>query len=205
MVTPRTIALPVTLLASIFLAFVAFSATSQRKVPTLSLAAMASQTRSFQKERQVNDSVRAPESQPNTGACSPASKYPQAITQWCDLIEKTAIAADLSADLIAALMLEESGGDPQAYSRSGAVGLLQVMPRDGLAAGFQCINGPCFSARPTIAELHDPEFNLSYGARMLQALIAREGDLREALKAYGPLDVDYRYADTVLAIQDRYR
>jgi soluble lytic murein transglycosylase-like protein len=79
------------------------------------------------------------------------------------------------------------------------------MPRDGIAASFDCINGPCFANRPTIEELQDPSFNIEYGTHMLAGLIARLGNLREALKAYGPMDVDYRYADTVLAIYENYR
>jgi soluble lytic murein transglycosylase-like protein len=99
----------------------------------------------------------------------------------------------------------ESGGDPQAYSASGAVGLMQVMPRDGLAASFECINGPCFASRPTIDELLDPVFNVEYGTGMLSGLVARLGSEREALKAYGPMDVGYSYADRVLAIYESYR
>ena len=56
-----------------------------------------------------------------------------------------------------------------------AVGLLQVMPRDGIAADFECANGPCFASRPTIAELLDPAYNLEYGTRMLAGLINRLG------------------------------
>jgi soluble lytic murein transglycosylase-like protein len=102
-------------------------------------------------------------------------------------------------------MLMESGGDPEAYSSSGAVGLMQVMPRDGLAADFECANGPCFASRPTIEELLQPEFNLEYGTHMLASLITRLGSEREALKAYGPMDVEYSYADRVLAIFERYQ
>ena len=102
-------------------------------------------------------------------------------------------------------MLEESGGDPLAYSASGAVGLLQVMPRDGLAEAFQCINGPCFAARPSISELQDPAYNLDFGTRLLKGLLAGAGDLREALRAYGPVGVEYAYADDVLAILEGYR
>src|SRR4030042_807858 len=86
-----------------------------------------------------------------------------------------------------------------------AVGLMQVMPRDGIAAAFECINGPCFASRPTIEELQDPSFNIEYGSQMLAGLIGRLGNMREALKSYGPMDVDYRYADTVLAIFENYR
>jgi soluble lytic murein transglycosylase-like protein len=120
------------------------------------------------------------------------------------LITRYAAEHEIDPNLVAAVMLLESGGDPLAYSRSGAVGLLQVMPRDGLAAGFQCPNGPCFASRPTIQELQDPEFNLAYGIRMLAGLYGRTGSWREALLAYGPMDVGYIYADTVLAFLERY-
>jgi soluble lytic murein transglycosylase-like protein len=107
--------------------------------------------------------------------------------------------------LIAAVILQESGGNSMAYSSSGAVGLMQVMPRDGLAAQFQCVNGPCFASRPAIAELQDPAYNIEYGTRMLAGLVSRTGEVREALKAYGPMDRGYSYADTVLAIYENYR
>jgi soluble lytic murein transglycosylase-like protein len=99
------------------------------------------------------------------------------------------------------VMLQESGGQPEVMSGSGAVGLMQVMPRDGIAATFQCINGPCFTNRPSIAELKDPAFNVDYGVRMLSGLITKYGDIREALKHYGPYNVEYLYADKVLTIQ----
>ncbi len=137
--------------------------------------------------------------------CGVSSSYPQGILQWCDIITRFANEAALAPNFIAAVMLQESGGDPLSYSSSGAVGLMQIMPRDGLAASFECVNGPCFASRPTIAELQDPQFNIEYGTRMLAGLISRLGSQREALKSYGPMDVDYRYADKVLAIYERYR
>jgi soluble lytic murein transglycosylase-like protein len=136
--------------------------------------------------------------------CAVSAGYPEEILQWCALITRYAAEHEIDPNLVAAVMLLESGGDPLAYSRSGAVGLLQVMPRDGLAAGFQCPNGPCFASRPTIQELQDPEFNLAYGIRMLAGLYGRTGSWREALLAYGPMDVGYIYADTVLAFLERY-
>ena len=137
--------------------------------------------------------------------CTVNLSYPETILQWCDVITRFATQAELSPNLIAAVILQESGGDATAYSASGAVGLMQVMPRDGLAAAFECVNGPCFTSRPTIEELQDPNFNVEYGTHMLARLIARLGSLREALKAYGPMDMDYSYADRVLAIYERYR
>lgn len=139
------------------------------------------------------------------GNCQMSLSYPIGVLQWCAIITEQALRVDLPADLIAALILQESGGDASAYSRSGAVGLMQVMPRDGIAADFECINGPCFADRPTIEELQDPGFNVEYGTHMLAGLITTLGSQRDALKAYGPMDVDYSYADRVLSIYERYR
>jgi soluble lytic murein transglycosylase-like protein len=137
--------------------------------------------------------------------CQVSLSYPGGILQWCEIITQQANQADLPPDLIAAVMLQESGGDESAYSGSGAVGLMQVMPRDGIAASFECINGPCFASRPTIEELLEPKFNVEFGSQMLAGLITRLGSTREALKAYGPMNVGYSYADNVLAIYENYR
>ncbi len=137
--------------------------------------------------------------------CEVSSRYPHGILQWCGMITSIAGQAELPPNLIAAVMLQESGGDPTAYSSSGAVGLMQVMPRDGIAASFECINGPCFASRPTIDELLDPRYNIEYGTHMLAGLINRLGSPRDALKAYGPMDVEYSYADKVLTIYENYR
>ena len=145
-----------------------------------------------------------PDEDDSSQPCRVSSKYPEDILQWCELITAKAEQTGLSPDLVAALIWQESGGNPLAYSKSGAVGLMQVMPRDGLAANFTCANGPCFASRPSIAELQDPEFNVGYGTGMLAGLVKHSGSLREALKAYGPMDVGYYYADKVLGIFQRY-
>lgn len=136
--------------------------------------------------------------------CQVSVSFPEQILQWCELITRYAEKRGLEPDLVAALIWQESGGKPQAYSSSGAVGLMQIMPSDGLAASFMCVNGPCFSNRPSIKELEDPEFNISYGTKMLAGLHNRTGNLREALKSYGPMNVGYYYADKVLGIYQRY-
>jgi soluble lytic murein transglycosylase-like protein len=138
-------------------------------------------------------------------SCPIYESYPASIQQWCSLINQYASENNLDPNLVAAVMLQESGGNQDAYSKSGAVGLMQVMPRDGLAAQFMCINGPCFAARPSTDELYDPEFNISYGTNMLAGLITKHGDIREALRAYGPMNIGYHYADIVLDIFNRYR
>lgn len=136
--------------------------------------------------------------------CSLAASYPEAIHPWCGWIEKYSRGSGFDPNLIAAVMLQESGGNPRAYSKSGAVGLMQVMPRDGIAASFMCPNGACFTSRPNMDELFDPEFNISYGVAMLAGLVNKYGNVRDALKAYGPMDVGYDYADLVLNIYQNY-
>jgi soluble lytic murein transglycosylase-like protein len=147
---------------------------------------------------------QAAENSARSEGCQVSLSYPEEVLQWCEIITEQATQAELPPDLIAAVILQESGGDASAYSGSGAVGLMQVMPRDGIAAAFECINGPCFASRPSIEELQDPGFNVEFGSQMLAGLIARLGSMREALKAYGPMDVDYSYADRVLAIYGNY-
>jgi soluble lytic murein transglycosylase-like protein len=135
-----------------------------------------------------------------SGDCAVSASYPASVRQWCGAIETYARQHQLDPNLVAAVMQQESGGDAGAYSSSGAVGLLQVMPSDGIAATFYCSAGPCFSGRPSTQELLNPDFNISYGVKMLAGLVNRYQDVREALRSYGPLDVGYSYADTVLAI-----
>lgn len=135
-----------------------------------------------------------------------SKEFPSCIQQWKDLINETAQKYEIDPNMIGAVMLQESGGNPEVVSTSGAVGLMQVMPKDGIAASFQCSGKPCFTNRPTASELLDPAFNLDYGARMLANLIENnEGSLREALYQYGPMDVGYAYTDIVLAIYDQYK
>jgi soluble lytic murein transglycosylase-like protein len=136
----------------------------------------------------------------STENCAIGGGFSENVRIWCDLITRTAAENGLDPKLIAAVMTVESGGNPDAYSHSGAVGLMQVMPRDGIAASFTCINGPCFANRPSMAELYQPEFNLKYAGGMLAGLINRHGTWREALRAYGPAGAGYSYADKVLGV-----
>lgn len=134
-----------------------------------------------------------------------SSRYPDSIQQWKATIETAAGQHGLDPNLVAAVMLQESGGSAEVISTSGAVGLMQVMPRDGIAAGFICGGQPCFASRPSIDELLDPDYNIDYGTRMLAGLIRKKGSTREALFAYGPYDIGYRYADQVMALFETYQ
>jgi len=136
--------------------------------------------------------------------CTLPTSFPNTVRQWCALIETSARQNGLEPKLVAAVILQESVGDSQAVSRSGAIGLMQVMPRDGQASTFMCINGPCFADRPSMQELFDPQFNVAYGTQLLANLIQTNGSVREGLRAYGPRDSGYTYADLVLQHYNTY-
>ena len=183
---PRNLIIPAVLVSSICLAFLSMTVNSGYAQPA------SPSSVNLQSEAQT------PSTQLN-------SQFPESIQQWKTIIETSAANSGLNPNLIAAVMLQESGGDPRAYSISGAVGLMQVMPKDGIASEFICGNHPCFNSRPTINELLDPQFNIQYGSNYLARLIYQNSSEREALKAYGPMDVEYYYADIVLAIYENYR
>lgn len=130
------------------------------------------------------------------GGCD---QYGTSVRQWCGLIEKYADRFDVSPSLIAAVIAVESSGNPSAISEDGAVGLMQVMPRDGVARKKF---GDMFRNRPSAARLRDPDFNVMYGTRMLSNLIEKYG-LREGLKRYGPAGVGYTYADKIISVQSK--
>ena len=153
--------------------------------------------------RHQDAAINAGTSSTITGHIHPS--FPQSIKKWESEIYIAAQGTGLDPNLIASVMLQESGGQSQVISSSGAVGLMQVMPRDGTAASFVCINGPCFQNRPSILALIDPEFNIIYGSRFLAGLVSQHGSLRAALRAYGPMDVGFSYADKVLAIYNARR
>ena len=129
----------------------------------------------------------------------------ESVRQWCDLVNSKSHEYGIDPTLVLAVMTQESGGQDDAISENGAVGLMQIMPNDGVSATFECANGPCFANRPSTKELLDPEFNIDYGARMLAGLINKYGSEKEALKAYGPYNVGYDFADKVLAIRERIK
>jgi soluble lytic murein transglycosylase-like protein len=185
-ISPRSLILPIILIVGLCLTALSISVNT----------GFAQQTISPNKDE-------VSESRINSRKLSP--KFPENIQKRKPLIESAASETGLDPDLIAAVMLQESGGDPQAYSTSGAVGLMQVMPKDGIASEFMCGNAPCFMNRPTIDDLLNPAFNIRYGSSYLSGLIGKKGTEREALFSYGPMDMGYGYADIVLAIYKNYQ
>ena len=83
-------------------------------------------------------------------------------------------------DLVLSIMRIESGFDPKAVSKMGAMGLMQVMPQWIDVLDIQC-------------DLNNPECNTKYGLQILGAYEQLYGNLDMALTAFnrGPGPVDY--------------
>ena len=116
------------------------------------------------------------------------------IQQWSSYIHTLADSNGLDPDLIAAVVHEESNGDPNVVSHAGAVGLMGVMQ-----------TGPGLEWRPSQEELKNPMVNLRWGVAILAEVVKQSGgDLYSALAAYsGGWDqvnsrVPRKYAASVL-------
>lgn len=96
------------------------------------------------------------------------------IARWAELTARYAGQRGLDPDLVSAIIYEESHGLPNQISTAGAVGLMQIMPRE---TGF--------SWRPGRSELLNPAVNLAWGTRTFsQILQTAEGSLSRSLAAY---------------------
>jgi hypothetical protein len=94
-------------------------------------------------------------------------------------IEEAARKHGVSFSLIKAVIKAESDFDPHAVSKSGACGLMQIMPETAKALG--------------IIDLFDPRENIFGGARYLKKLLTQfQGSLPLTLAAYnaGPKKVE---------------
>lgn len=93
------------------------------------------------------------------------------ITPWVPLIEEKSTQAGIDPALVAAVMMQESGGNPKAISPVGAVGLMQLMPETAVGLG--------------VKDPFDPEQNVMGGSQYLADLLRQfDGNLVSALAAY---------------------
>jgi soluble lytic murein transglycosylase-like protein len=91
--------------------------------------------------------------------------------QYDAIIERAAMSASVEPNLLRAVIVVESGFNPRAVSKRGAVGLMQLMPATATRFG--------------VSNPYDPRENVRAGARYLKFLIDRFGqDVRLALAAY---------------------
>jgi soluble lytic murein transglycosylase len=98
--------------------------------------------------------------------------------KWEGLIGVSARQQGLPPELVKAVIAAESDFDPEAVSRTGALGLMQLMPGTARYLG--------------VIDPLRPEDNVAGGTRYLREMIERYGDLSRALAAYnaGPAAVD---------------
>jgi len=133
-------------------------------------------------ERQLSRSVRAEASLERTGIPHPvlhtqtsgAELGKRSVKSWValdDIVSEVARAQEVDPDLVRAVIDVESGGDPEALSPKGAMGLMQLMPQ---TAREMEVRNPW-----------DPVENLKGGVRYLRRMLDEFGnDLRLALAAY---------------------
>ncbi len=108
----------------------------------------------------------------NSGSVSRVSwteQLPDAAAEWIPTIERAAEQAGLDPRLLAAMVWQESRFHPEAVSRSGAIGLSQLMPATADELGV---------------DPHDPVQNLEGGARFLAWTIEEFGSIELGLAAY---------------------
>ncbi len=143
------------------------------------------------------------ESPPAVG--STAADHPLApkLAAFESVIADAAHLAQVGANWLRAVIIQESNGEQDAVSRKGARGLMQLMPATAAALG--------------VRDPFDPVENISAGARYFGALLRRFGDARLALAAYnaGPSRVEafrglppfretQEFVRRVLALKDEF-
>ena len=125
------------------------------------------------------------------------------LAMWEDSIQELCERYGVDPHLARAVMRMESGGNPNAISRAGAIGLMQLMP--GTAKGLG-------------VDPKDPVRNLEGGIKYLAQLADKyDGDLTKTLAAYNagsgrvdsyggipPFPETQRYVRNVLALYQQY-
>ena len=105
-------------------------------------------------------------------------QYPVAYT---DLIKQYAKQYQLDPYLVQSIMRCESSNDPNAVSRVGAIGLMQIMPDTGEWIGHKIDPELAYS----LDMLNDPATNIEYGCWYLNFLSERfDGNVMEIIAAY---------------------
>jgi hypothetical protein len=106
---------------------------------------------------------------PSTSSGKISPIFTPEIQHWADSIVKWSAVANVDPNLAAAVMQIESCGDPRATSRSGAIGLFQVMPFH-----FTASDSP-----------YEPDTNALRGLNYLRRSLEKaSGNARLALAGY---------------------
>jgi soluble lytic murein transglycosylase-like protein len=118
----------------------------------------------------INNAVCVPEIFPST----PVRSYPEIKeTTLHQIILLAASRHKVDPALVKAIIRAESGYNPKAVSKKGAMGLMQLMPRTAEALGVED------------EDIFNPENNIDAGVKHLkQLLIHFHGNVRLAVAAY---------------------
>ena len=120
------------------------------------------------------------------------------------IIVKAANRYKVDPNLVKAIIMAESGYNPQAISKQGAKGLMQLMPKTAEALGVE--------------DAFDPEHNVNGGVKYLKQLLDEFNDLKLALAAYNagsskvrrhqgipPIKATLHYVNKVFAYYQYYK
>lgn len=121
------------------------------------------------------------------------------------IIQEVAVRYQVDPHLIRAIIFAESGYNPNAKSKKGARGLMQLMPATAESLGVRNID--------------DPEENIDGGVRYFRSLLDRfDGDVQLALAAYNagsrhvrnyegvpPFKATQRYIKKVLKFHQKFK
>jgi len=127
----------------------------------------------------VEQVAEAIEAAKTPGPVSPAEDAKLSTVDLREVLGKAGTEHNLDVDLLASLVKAESGGNARAVSRTGARGLMQLMPGTAWQLG--------------VSDSFEPNQNVRGGSTYLDALLVRYHDnLALALAAYnaGPAAVD---------------
>jgi Rod binding domain-containing protein len=95
----------------------------------------------------------------------------QRVTKWDSIIQEASNQFGLDASLVSAVIAQESAGNPNAVSRAGAKGLMQLIDTTAQQMGVQ--------------RVYDPRENILGGSKYLRMMLDRfGGDKALALASY---------------------
>lgn len=112
---------------------------------------------------------KAPQAQQQQSASRVAYSGPSFQSHINEVIERQSARHGVSPELIRAVVAQESGGNPGAMSKAGAIGLMQLMPD---------------TARSLGVNPYDMEQNVDGGIRYLKDMARKFDSLDEVLAAY---------------------
>ncbi|ABO51021.1 Lytic transglycosylase, catalytic [Desulforamulus reducens MI-1] len=148
-----------------------------------------------------------PSKQARASAAAAAASFRAAVgpvREYEAMVEKSALRHGIDPALCKAVARAESDFNPRVTSRTGAMGLMQLMPGTARDLG---VKNP-----------YDPEQNADGGVRYLKSMLERfDGDVNKALAAYNagpgaveryggipPYEETTRYIQKVIRYQQKY-